>query len=74
MEKPSIIILHGWGLSGEKFTGLQHELASLGYRVFAPDLPGFGKSIVPSRPYYLSDYVDFYGYLCKNTRLFIRFS
>lgn len=67
MEKPPIIILHGWGLSGGKFIGLKEELVSRGYRVFAPDLPGFGSSQLPSRPYYLSDYAQYLQtYIKKN--------
>lgn len=69
MEKSPIIILHGWGLSGEKFIGLQHELASIGYRVFAPDLPGFGKSEAPSNPYYLSDYANFLRVFIQKHRI-----
>ncbi len=59
MKKTSIIILHGWGLSGKKFDGLKQELQSMGYTVFAPDLPGFGESKAPSFAYHLSDYADF---------------
>ena len=59
MKKKSIIILHGWGLSGEKFNPLVKVLSRAGYDVFAPDLPGFGSSQVPDRIYELSDYAEF---------------
>lgn len=56
---PAVIILHGWGLSSERFTSLAQGLQKTGYRVFVPDFPGFGKSSMPSYPLHLSDYVDF---------------
>lgn len=57
--KPTIVILHGWNLSGERFAPLAEELAKLNYRVFTPDLPGFGKEDAPPNPWRLSDYADF---------------
>lgn len=59
MSKRSIIILHGWGLSGKKFNGLVDALSALKYDVFAPDLPGFGDSQIPEYVYSLTDYCDF---------------
>lgn len=57
--KPSIIILHGWGLSAARFKPLAGVFKKVGYSVFAPDFPGFGTSLMPTRPFTLSDYVDF---------------
>lgn len=57
--KSPIVILHGWGLSGETFAPLVRECQKLGYRTFAPDLPGFGKSKLPDRPQSLDDYANF---------------
>jgi len=63
-EKPSIVILHGWGLSGIKFQELSCLLSEKGYNVFAPDLPGFGREEAPSYAFHLADYVEFvYRYL-----------
>ncbi len=59
MKKTSIIILHGWGLSGKRFDTLALQLKSKGYRVYAPDFPGFGEAPTPEYPYHLSDYADF---------------
>lgn len=59
MNKPPLVILHGWGLSGARFSDLTRELKNEGYRVFAPDFPGFGTSLVPSRAWTLSDYAQF---------------
>jgi len=59
MKDVPIIILHGWGLSGAKFFPLAKELEQQSYQVFSPDLPGFGKAAIPSRPLRLGDYADF---------------
>jgi len=56
---PAVVILHGWGLSAERFTPLASALRKIGYRVFVPDFPGFGRSSTPNRPLHLSDYADF---------------
>ncbi len=37
--------------------------------MFVPDLPGFGKSVVPSNPYYLSDYANFLKVFMKKHRI-----
>jgi len=64
MKKYPLVVLHGWGLSAERFAPLISELEALGYTVYAPDLPGFGKSATPDRPFSLSDYVEYlFSYL-----------
>jgi pimeloyl-ACP methyl ester carboxylesterase len=40
----TVVFLHGWGLSHRCYSPALESLASLGYRVIAPDLPGFGGS------------------------------
>lgn len=59
MKKLSVVILHGWNLSSEKFNPLVKELEKNGYNVYCPDLPGFGRSKMPDHPLVLSDYADF---------------
>ncbi len=59
MKRPPLVILHGWGLSGSRFEPLVRELKNRGLTVFAPDFPGFGKAYIPSRPFFLRDYVEF---------------
>jgi pimeloyl-ACP methyl ester carboxylesterase len=41
--QPSILLVHGWGVSGALFE-TQLEALSGGFRVVAPDLPGHGAS------------------------------
>lgn len=57
--KPSIIILHGWGLSGDRFLPLATSLRAKGYDVYAPDQPGFGTTALPDRALTLADYAAF---------------
>jgi pimeloyl-ACP methyl ester carboxylesterase len=57
--KADIIILHGWGLSGDRFASLVSEFKKKGYSAFSPDLPGFGKSRIPDNPQTLENYADF---------------
>ncbi|MBY5994026.1 pimeloyl-ACP methyl ester esterase BioH [Ferrimonas balearica] len=39
-----LLLLHGWGMNGAVWQGLAPQLADLGFRVGAVDLPGFGAS------------------------------
>lgn len=59
MKKQTIVILHGWGLSGKSFEPLVAALAAHGYKAVAPDMPGFGKEAAPSYPWKLRDYARF---------------
>lgn len=65
MKKPDIVLLHGWNLSGEKFAPLTDALVSRGYRVFAPDFPGFGKEPSPKRAWHVVDYAEYFEEYCK---------
>ena len=69
MKKPSIVILHGWGLSGGKYQDLSRLLSEKEYNVFAPDLPGFGREPAPSRAYHLADYAEFIHQFLKNHKI-----
>lgn len=44
-ENPAdVVFLHGWGLSPKSYQASIDAIAKRGYRVWAPALPGFGKS------------------------------
>ncbi|KAJ9152142.1 Hydrolase [Pleurostoma richardsiae] len=45
---PTVLLLHGFPSSSHMFRNLIPLLASRGYRVVAPDLPGFGFTAVPA--------------------------
>ncbi|MFH1833067.1 MAG: alpha/beta hydrolase [Candidatus Levyibacteriota bacterium] len=55
----NIIILHGWGLNGNKYSKLSSLLKQKGCKVFTPDLPGFGAEPLKSESMTLGDYIDF---------------
>jgi pimeloyl-ACP methyl ester carboxylesterase len=54
----AVLLLHGWGSSLEPYRRLIN-LLSQKYFVIALDMPGFGKTAEPERPYNVDDYVDF---------------
>ena len=58
---PTIFILHGWGSSSERWTGVIEGLSCKGYDVLAPDLPGFGQSAPPSVPWNVEEYAAWAG-------------
>lgn len=65
--KPTIVILHGWNLSAERFSSLTEEFKKIGYKVFAPDLPGFGHERAPEVAWHIDDYAGFLQeYFWKN--------
>jgi pimeloyl-ACP methyl ester carboxylesterase len=67
--KIPIVLLHGWGVSSDKYTELIKILYSIllpagqagntQYSILILDLPGFGKSDEPSENWKLDDYVEF---------------
>lgn len=44
LEPPSILLVHGFGAFGDQWRGNMEALARAGYKVYAPTLPGFGRS------------------------------
>ncbi len=53
-----VLLLHGWGSSLEPYRQLIN-LLSKKYFVIALDMPGFGETGEPERPFDVDDYVDF---------------
>lgn len=58
-NETAIVILHGWGLSGSKYESLKKNLEKMGYKVYAPDFPGFGKTILTNHEMHLSDFSEY---------------
>ena len=56
MEK-NIVILHGWGSKIKKWQGFKKEMEEKNWRVFLPQLPGFGTTRLV-KAWDLSDYTD----------------
>lgn len=57
--KPTIIILHGWGLTGKRYSGLAKLFKEKNYPVFTPTMPGFGDKKLTKPVMVLSDYVAY---------------
>ncbi len=58
-EGTPLLMLHGWGANADLMMPLGSRLLPLGYRVYAPDLPGFGGSDLPPSAWGVRDYADF---------------
>jgi pimeloyl-ACP methyl ester carboxylesterase len=54
----AIVLLHGWGDSSQTFNYLSAQLKDK-YEIYSLDLPGFGGSQLPPKPWGLEDYADF---------------
>lgn len=64
-----ILILHGWGASSSSWEKVQEILAYNDYKVFCPDLPGFGETPPPDIAWGVSDYVDWVLEFAKSQNL-----
>jgi pimeloyl-ACP methyl ester carboxylesterase len=45
---PAVVLVHGLGGHAEEWLGLSAYLVKAGYRVYIPDLPGYGRSDKPA--------------------------
>lgn len=66
---PAILILHGWGSNSERWQRTGELLVEKGLKVIIPDLPGFGKSQVPSEPWGIQNYCQFIKRFAENLNL-----
>jgi pimeloyl-ACP methyl ester carboxylesterase len=48
---PALLLIHGFGAFGDHWRDVLKPLADAGYRVYAPTLPGFGRSEKVAAPY-----------------------
>ncbi|MBU4141617.1 alpha/beta hydrolase [Patescibacteria group bacterium] len=63
----AIILLHGWGVSSDKYSVLAEYLSEVkseklkvkSYRIYLLDLPGFGKSDNPPKSWGVDEYAEF---------------
>lgn len=67
--KKTILILHGWGVSGETYRTITGMLKEKGWVVFSPDLPGFGTEKLLKKAMNVDDYVNFIKGFIKNKKL-----
>jgi pimeloyl-ACP methyl ester carboxylesterase len=54
-----VLLLHGWGANSTLVWPLAEKLAACGFRVYVPDLPGFGHTEAPPSPWSVFDYANF---------------
>ncbi|MBP3435860.1 MAG: alpha/beta hydrolase [Clostridia bacterium] len=60
----TVLLLHGWGVDSSVYHLITDHLS--GYcRMIVPDLPGFGKSEEPPKPWTTIEYADFVLEFCK---------
>lgn len=71
IEKKQIIFLHGWGLDKNCFSELEKQL---NYNKLLFDLPGFGKTELPKRPWGTLDYANFVKTKLKKQNILIGYS
>lgn len=57
-RKGTLLFLHGWGSNSPLWFSSSTSFAEKGYELYFVDLPGFGKSQIPKRPFQLQDYAD----------------
>ncbi|HOZ54547.1 MAG TPA: alpha/beta hydrolase [Clostridia bacterium] len=57
-EGDNYLLLHGWGANIDLYKGITNNIAKYA-KVFALDLPGFGKSDEPEKGWSLDDFVEF---------------
>ncbi len=54
----TLIILHGWQSSKEKWQKVKEEIEKKGIEVLTPDLPGFKTEMILEHPWDLDDYLN----------------
>jgi pimeloyl-ACP methyl ester carboxylesterase len=58
-EGKQVLLLHGWDANIGLMWPLAERLSPLGYRVYIPELPGFGGSETPPEAWSVFDYAKF---------------
>lgn len=69
MSNVPIIILHGWGLKGSIYKNLINLFKQERFKVFAPDLPGFGSEPLCSSSMNLDNYAEFLDNFIKKNKI-----
>lgn len=55
---PAVLVLHGWGKGSDGYLGILNGLLRK-YKVYIPDMPGFGKSTAPATAWGVDEYAQF---------------
>jgi pimeloyl-ACP methyl ester carboxylesterase len=67
-QGPVVLMLHGWGNTLHVFDAIVPALAQ-NRRIVRMDLPGFGATEVPPRPWNVEDYARFVAAFCEKLKL-----
>ena len=65
----TILILHGWNSSRKSWAQVESLLSKDGCKVVIPDMPGFGETPPPPRPWTSDDYLNWVLEFTKNLKL-----
>jgi pimeloyl-ACP methyl ester carboxylesterase len=65
---PIVLLLHGWMNSLQSFDAIAAVLSEK-YRVVRLDLPGFGGSEMPPKPWFVGDYAKFVADFCSKLNI-----
>lgn len=65
----NILILHGWGSCAKNWEPVKELLEKQGYKVFIPDLPGFGETPPPFEIWSIDDYAEWVKSYCEKNNL-----
>ena len=57
-QKNTLVFLHGWGSNSPLWFPSTLSLAEKGYELIFIDLPGFGRSQNPQKPFFLEEYAE----------------
>lgn len=63
-----LILLHGWKQDVSTWWGIV-DLLKDDFKIWMIDLPGFGRSNIPGKPWNISDYVDSVGEFIKENKI-----
>src|SRR4051794_22507216 len=63
-DAPPLLLVHGLGMSADYWTAFTFPALAAGYRLIAPDLPGFGRS-APLPQHTLAAYTEVLGDLLQ---------
>lgn len=58
LQTTPILILHGWGSSEKNWRFVREHLEAKGYKVYIPDLPGFGSNAALEKVWLAEDYAE----------------
>lgn len=64
-----ILILHGWGSCSKNWQEVKNYLEGENFKVFIPDLPGFGLEPPPKKIWLIDDYVEWVQEYCKKNEI-----